>query len=196
MGQTTKAAKEKAASQLLVQLQQNHETVEDVKSQVSPSDKLLVPKKASILQGSSQSSAVTSPSPTPSSSDESSEKRVIGNSLFNNKKKSDITFIVGRPGDKTQKIYGHKLIIGLGSPVLDNLFDTDWKAMKEVKVHCNPSAFITLFKFLYDQELVFEKDLLTEVLLLQNEYKVVGFTKKLLDNLTEDVMKKTHLVTP
>ena len=48
-------------------------------------------------------------------------------SLFNNPKRSDVRFLVDG-----QTIYGHKVILGMGSPVFDRMFFGDMKEQREV----------------------------------------------------------------
>lgn len=48
-------------------------------------------------------------------------------SLFNNPKMSDVSFLVGG-----QTVYGHKLVLGLGSPVFESMFFGELKEQQEV----------------------------------------------------------------
>ena len=48
-------------------------------------------------------------------------------SLFNNSKRSDVRFLVDG-----QTVYGHKVILGMGSPVLDRMFFGDLKEKRDV----------------------------------------------------------------
>ena len=47
-------------------------------------------------------------------------------SLFNNQKQSDVCFLV-----EGQTVYGHKVILGLGSPVFDSMFNGDLKETRD-----------------------------------------------------------------
>ena len=79
------------------------------------------------------------------------------NPLFNNPKRSDITFIVGRPGEQVERIYGHSLIMSIASPVLDELFEGDWKDKEEVEIEAHPQSFLSIMRYVYNQEIVIEK---------------------------------------
>ena len=48
-------------------------------------------------------------------------------SLFNNPKLSDVRFLVGG-----QTVYGHKLILSMGSPVFNRMFFGDLKETRDV----------------------------------------------------------------
>ena len=47
--------------------------------------------------------------------------------LFNNPKLSDVRFLVDG-----QTVYGHKLILSMGSPVFERMFFGEWKEKREV----------------------------------------------------------------
>ena len=47
-------------------------------------------------------------------------------SLFNNQKQSDVCFVV-----EGQTLYGHKLILGMGSPVFYSMFYGELKETRE-----------------------------------------------------------------
>ena len=111
--------------------------------------------------------------------------------LFNNKKKSDITFIVGRHGEQKERIYGHSLIICLASPVLDELFEGDWKDKEEVEIQAHPAPFLSIMRYVYSQDIVIEKNYLVETLILAKKYGLTRFTEELVtkDYLTEEILK-------
>ena len=48
-------------------------------------------------------------------------------SLFNNPKMSDVRFLVDG-----QTVYGHKLVLGMGSPVFEKMFFGDLKEHRDV----------------------------------------------------------------
>ena len=115
----------------------------------------------------------------------------VANSLFNNSRRSDITFIVGRPGEKRERIYGHSLIISLGSPVLDKLFEEDWKDKEEVEIQEHPEAFKSVMRFIYTQEIILEQHYLLEILDLVKKYFVSGFMEELVskNRLSEETLR-------
>ena len=125
----------------------------------------------------------------PTKSNSSTER--ITNSLFNNPRRSDITFIVGRPGEQKERIYGHSLIISLRSPVFDELFEENWKDKEEVEIEEHPEAFKSVMRFIYTQDIIMEQDYLLETLNLVKKYLVSGFMEEFISNnrLSEEILK-------
>ena len=121
----------------------------------------------------------------------SSSIGVIAESLLNNPKRSDITFLVGKPGEQTQRIYGHRLIISLGSSALDALLEGDWKDKEEVEIQCHSSSFMSIMCYVYKQEIVVNEDHLVETLNLAMKYSLTGFLEVMISKkyLTEDFLK-------
>ena len=104
----------------------------------------------------------------------------VTNSLFNNPRRSDITFIVGRSGEQKERIYGHSLIISVRSPVLDELFEENWKDKEEVEIEEHPEAFKSVMRFIYTQEIILEQNYLLETLNLVKKYLISGFMEELI----------------
>ena len=96
--------------------------------------------------------------------------------LFNNEEKSDIMFLVGK---NQERFYGHSLIISLASKVFENMFETEWKDKKTVILNFNASAFFTIMRFIYRQEIVFQEQHLKETLKLAHRYNMWKILKKL-----------------
>lgn len=75
------------------------------------------------------------------------------------------------------RIPGHKFIVKLGSPVLYNSLSGNWSEMDEqVITDFDPSPFLSLLRFMYMDEIVFELKYLYDVLALSKKYMVEGIT--------------------
>ena len=116
--------------------------------------------------------------------------RMNAHPLFNNDKKSDITFLVGRLGEQVERVYGHSLIMSIASPVLDELFEGDWKDKEEVKIEGHPASFLSIMRYVYSQEIVLEKDHLVETLVFAKKYDLTRFIEELVtkNHLTEEIL--------
>ena len=130
--------------------------------------------------------------PVNSYSKPSSSNAMNAHPLFNNKKKSDIAFLVGRPGEQRERIYGHSLIICLASPVLDELLEGDWKDKDEVEIQAHPASFLSIMRYIYSHDIVIEKDHLIETLILAKRYGLTGFVEDLVtkNRLTDEILKE------
>ena len=146
-----------------------------------PLQESLKPVVKKELQESSMTALAKSKSSNPMSA----------NPLFNNPKRSDITFIVGRPGGPCERVYGHSLVISLGSSVLDELFEGDWKDKEEVEIEGHPASFLSIMRYVYSQEIVLENDHLVETLLLAKKYGLIEFLDEIISDchLTEEILK-------
>ena len=116
---------------------------------------------------------------------------IIAESLLNNPKRSDIVFVVGEPGEQRERVYGHSLIISLGSPVFDALLEGDWKGKEEVEIQCHPLSFMSIMRYLYTQEIIVNEDHLVETFILAMKYGLSGFLVDIISKkyLTEDFLK-------
>lgn len=75
------------------------------------------------------------------------------------------------------RIPGHKFIVKLGSPVLYNSLSGNWSENNEqVITDFDPSPFLSLLRFMYMDEIVFELKHLYDVLALSKKYMVEGIT--------------------
>ena len=120
-----------------------------------------------------------------------SSNAMSANPLFNNPKRSDITFIVGKPGSQRETVYGHSLVISLGSPVLDQLFEGDWKDKEEVEIEAYPASFLSIMRYVYSQEILLEKDHLVETLILAKKYGLTEFMDEIISDchLSNEILK-------
>jgi len=93
--------------------------------------------------------------------------------MFNNELMADIQFIVGSPG-QTQKIPAHKYVLATGSSVFYAMFYGGLAENKnEVEVpDVEPSAFLTLLKYLYCDEIHLEADTVLATLYVAKKYIV------------------------
>ena len=75
------------------------------------------------------------------------------------------------------RIPAHKFIVKLGSPVLYNSLSGNWSESDEqVITDFEPSPFMSLLRFLYMDEIVFELKYLYDILALSKKYMVEGIT--------------------
>ena len=116
---------------------------------------------------------------------------MMASSLLNNPKRSDIVFVVGKPGQQRERIYGHSLIISLGSPVLDALLEGDWKDKEEVQIQCHPLSFMSIMRYVYIQEIIVIEDYWVETMILAMKYGLSGFFVDIISKkyFTEDFLK-------
>ncbi|CAG9106013.1 unnamed protein product [Plutella xylostella] len=93
--------------------------------------------------------------------------------MFNNQLMADIRFIVGQPGH-TQVIPAHKYVLATGSSVFYAMFFGGLAECKqEIEVpDVEPSAFLTLLKYLYCDEIQLEADTVLSTLYVAKKYIV------------------------
>ncbi|XP_045502703.1 BTB/POZ domain-containing protein 6-B isoform X1 [Colias croceus] len=93
--------------------------------------------------------------------------------MFNNQLMADVTFIVGPPGH-TQAIPAHKYVLATGSSVFYAMFYGGLaECKKEIEVpDVEPSAFLTLLKYLYCDEIQLEADTVLSTLYVAKKYIV------------------------
>uniref|UniRef100_A0A1B6EA09 BTB domain-containing protein n=1 Tax=Clastoptera arizonana TaxID=38151 RepID=A0A1B6EA09_9HEMI len=93
--------------------------------------------------------------------------------MFNNELMADIRFIVGSPGH-TQNIPAHKYVLATGSSVFYAMFYGGLAENKEeIEVpDVEPSAFLTLLKYLYCDEIQLEADTVLATLYVAKKYIV------------------------
>ncbi|XP_047523317.1 BTB/POZ domain-containing protein 6-B isoform X1 [Pieris napi] len=93
--------------------------------------------------------------------------------MFNNQLMADVTFIVGPPGH-IQVIPAHKYVLATGSSVFYAMFYGGLAECKqEIEVpDVEPSAFLTLLKYLYCDEIQLEADTVLSTLYVAKKYFV------------------------
>lgn len=98
--------------------------------------------------------------------------------LFNQDFESDIVFVVGKPKSQhSMRIPAHKFIVKMGSPVLFTSLSGNWAESDEVIItDFDPSPFLTLLRFMYMDEIVFELKYLYDVLAISKKYMVDGIS--------------------
>ncbi|XP_023291285.2 BTB/POZ domain-containing protein 6 isoform X2 [Lucilia cuprina] len=94
--------------------------------------------------------------------------------MFNNELMSDVTFVVGDDFDTVQTIPAHKYILATGSSVFYAMFYGGLAENKqEIKVpDVEPSAFLTLLRYLYCDEIQLEPDNILATLYAAKKYIV------------------------
>ncbi|XKL63689.1 hypothetical protein PGB90_006053 [Kerria lacca] len=93
--------------------------------------------------------------------------------MFNNELMADVHFLVGSPG-KTEKIPAHKYILAIGSSVFYTMF---YGALPEQNdtieiLDVEPSAFRTLLKYLYSDDIDLESNTVLATLNVAKKYLV------------------------
>ncbi|CAH1970752.1 unnamed protein product [Acanthoscelides obtectus] len=93
--------------------------------------------------------------------------------MFNNDLMADIRFLVGTPGS-TQLIPAHKYVLATGSSVFYAMFYGGLaECTEEIEVpDVEPSAFLTLLKYLYCDEIQLEADTVLATLYVAKKYIV------------------------
>ncbi|XP_050672013.1 BTB/POZ domain-containing protein 6-B isoform X2 [Leptidea sinapis] len=93
--------------------------------------------------------------------------------MFNNQLMADVTFVVGPPGH-TQVIPAHKYVLATGSSVFYAMFYGGLAESKQdIEVpDVDPSAFLTLLKYLYCDEIQLEADNVLSTLYVAKKYFV------------------------
>ena len=114
--------------------------------------------------------------------------------LFNSEVFSDVVFIIGPkelPRNQV-KIFGHRAIIGLLSPVFVAMlfpqqagyftqkFDEKGRVIIEIHdPYTHPTAVLSLFRFIYKKEVVVDRHLIQETLYAAEKYDVKNFAESL-----------------
>uniref|UniRef100_A0A1B6HQD5 BTB domain-containing protein n=1 Tax=Homalodisca liturata TaxID=320908 RepID=A0A1B6HQD5_9HEMI len=111
--------------------------------------------------------------------------------MFNNELMADIRFIVGSPG-QTQKIPAHKYVLATGSSVFYAMFYGGLAENKEeVEVpDVEPSAFLTLLKYLYCDEIQLEADTVLATLYVAKKYIVPHLARACVNYLETSLTAK------
>ncbi|XP_013170979.1 PREDICTED: BTB/POZ domain-containing protein 6 isoform X3 [Papilio xuthus] len=111
--------------------------------------------------------------------------------MFNNQLMADITFIVGSPGH-TQIIPAHKYVLATGSSVFYAMFYGGLAECKpEIEVpDVEPSAFLTLLKYLYCDEIQLEADTVLSTLYVAKKYFVPHLARACVNYLETSLTAK------
>ena len=112
--------------------------------------------------------------------------------LFDNEEKSDVCFIIGISGEQTRLIHGHSFIIGPASSVFKKLFETDWRDKPQVFFECQPNSLITILRYIYCQQVWYDKPVLLEVLSLAKKFGMNVLVKEIMatfPHVTEDILE-------
>ncbi|VVC36216.1 Hypothetical protein CINCED_3A015650 [Cinara cedri] len=111
--------------------------------------------------------------------------------MFNNDLMADIYFIVGSPGH-TQRIPSHKYILATGSSVFYAMFYgglADTKEEIEVP-DVEPTAFLTLLRYLYCDEIQLEADTVLATLYVAKKYIVPHLARACVNYLETSLTAK------
>ncbi|XP_022907398.1 BTB/POZ domain-containing protein 6-B isoform X2 [Onthophagus taurus] len=111
--------------------------------------------------------------------------------MFNNDLMADIRFIVGSPG-MTQVIPAHKYVLATGSSVFYAMFYGGLAECKEaIEVpDVEPSAFLTLLKYLYCDEIQLEADTVLATLYVAKKYIVPHLARACVNYLETSLTEK------
>ncbi|XP_075222873.1 BTB/POZ domain containing protein 3 lute isoform X1 [Lycorma delicatula] len=111
--------------------------------------------------------------------------------MFNNELMADVRFVVGSPGH-TQTIPAHKYVLATGSSVFYAMFYGGLAENKEeIEVpDVEPSAFLTLLKYLYCDEIQLEADTVLATLYVAKKYIVPHLARACVNYLETSLTAK------
>ncbi|KAK7862632.1 hypothetical protein R5R35_001607 [Gryllus longicercus] len=111
--------------------------------------------------------------------------------MFNNELMSDIHFVVGSPGH-TQTVPAHKYVLATGSSVFYAMFYGGLAENKaEIEVpDVEPSAFLTLLRYLYCDEIQLEADTVLATLYVAKKYIVPHLARACVNYLETSLTAK------
>ncbi|XP_077299891.1 BTB/POZ domain containing protein 3 lute isoform X2 [Arctopsyche grandis] len=111
--------------------------------------------------------------------------------MFNNQLMADVKFLVGGPG-QTQCIPAHKYVLATGSSVFYAMFYGGLAECKqEIEVpDVEPSAFLTLLKYLYCDDIKLEADTVLSTLYVAKKYIVPHLAKECVNYLETSLTVK------
>ena len=93
--------------------------------------------------------------------------------LLGNEKLSDAVLFVGPEDETAVMIPVHSFILKTASSAFEAMFSGFWKKEDVIRINdCDASVMYTLLRFVYCDELVFEKDKLYDVLRIADKYLV------------------------
>ena len=106
--------------------------------------------------------------------------------LFNNEIFCDVVFFVGPKAPKLSqgKIYGHRSIISLSSPVFAEMLfpskSTNSDPLLEVVIEdVHPTALLSILRFIYKKEIVIDRKFIEETLYAAQKFDVKNFVESL-----------------
>lgn len=103
--------------------------------------------------------------------------------LVGNQQDSDFVFLVGQNDASAVRIPVHSLLLRLASDTFSAMFSGKWKEEKVIRIKdCDPSAMFSVIRWIYCNELVYEKGKLPDVIAIANKY----FVKSLIDFVVSD----------
>ncbi|XP_064211868.1 BTB/POZ domain-containing protein 3 isoform X3 [Tribolium castaneum] len=162
---------------------------------ISQRENLQVMQPASA-PGSPPSSPCVSPTGPPGTLDPNWQAskptvRERNAAMFNNDLMADVRFIVGSPG-ATQDIPAHKYVLATGSSVFYAMFYGGLAECKEeIEVpDVEPSAFLTLLKYLYCDEIQLEADTVLATLYVAKKYIVPHLARACVNYLETSLTAK------
>ncbi|XP_020898782.1 BTB/POZ domain-containing protein 6-like [Exaiptasia diaphana] len=108
--------------------------------------------------------------------------------MFNNKLLSDITFVIGKNGEK-KRIWAHKLLLAISSPVLHAMF---YGSMAEQGLEvelsdCEYETFLELLSYIYFDEVEINESNVLGILYLAKKYILPFLAEKCLDFLEQNI---------
>lgn len=111
--------------------------------------------------------------------------------MFNNELMADVHFIVGSNGN-TERIPAHKYILATGSSVFYTMF---YGGLPEIKddievLDVEPSAFLTLLRYLYCDEIQLEADTVLATLYVAKKYLVPHLARACVNYLETSLNEK------
>ncbi|KAL1116071.1 hypothetical protein AAG570_005566 [Ranatra chinensis] len=159
----------------------------------APSSPLASPAP-SDLSGSEAPSQSTIPGQTtldPNWQATKSTVRERNAAMFNNELMADVAFVVGGPGH-TQRIPAHKYVLATGSSVFYAMFYGGLAENKEeIEVpDVEPSAFLTMLKYLYCDEIQLEADTVLATLYVAKKYIVPHLARACVNYLETSLTAK------
>ena len=103
---------------------------------------------------------------------------------------SNVTFRVGPEGEETT-FFGHKLVLSMSSPVFVSMLlppkETGLPTESEIIIpDVHPTAFMSLLRFLYRQEIVVNQDFVGQTLFVAEKYDATSFVDCLAELMTFD----------
>ncbi|XP_057663914.1 BTB/POZ domain-containing protein 6-B [Diorhabda carinulata] len=112
--------------------------------------------------------------------------------MFNNDLMADVRFLVGTPGSSTQVIPAHKYVLSTGSSVFYAMFYGGLAESKEeIEVpDVDPTAFLTLLKYLYCDEIHLEPDTVLATLYVAKKYIVPHLARACVNYLETSLTAK------
>jgi len=109
--------------------------------------------------------------------------------IFGTELLSDVSFVVGR-GSQLQRVPAHKFVLSIGSAVFDAMFNGPMAVNTEAEIELpdvEPSAFMSMLRFLYTDEVRLGPDMVMQCLYTAKKYAVVALEKACVDYLKQNL---------